>query len=277
MPAAWVEGCATGANNTSLGFVNQYPLGDQDPWLDVCCTQSNNSYDPNDKTGFPIGVKSEHFINRNTDIEYQIRFQNTGTAPAEYIEVRDTIPVQFLDPKTVRPGASSHYYQWDMQGNGVVVFKFPNIYLPDSSKGDASHGFVNFQVAQRNNLPLGTKIYNKADIYFDHNPDVVTNQTFHTIGKDYLLAESNPPALPNVRVTLAPNPAQDRVSVEVAGLTQTAPLRFVVFTSVGTMVSDQPFSGTQMWYEAGTLPKGVYFYEIRQGNALVANGKLIKM
>jgi uncharacterized repeat protein (TIGR01451 family) len=277
MPVAWVEGCGTGNGNVSLGFVNQYPLGDQDPWLDVCCTQSTSSYDPNDKTGFPIGAKAEHFIDANTDIEYMIRFQNTGNAPAEYVEVRDTIPVQLLDPKTVRPGASSHFYQWDMQGNGVVVFRFPNIYLPDSSKGDVSHGFVNFRVSQRKDLPVGTKILNKADIYFDQNADVITNQTFHVIGKDYITVDANTPFMPDVRVTLAPNPAYERISVRVDGMEHPEGMWFRVYSALGTILAAQQFNGAQLYYETGQLPKGVYFYEIRQGDSVVANGKMVKM
>jgi hypothetical protein len=278
MPAAWVEGCGAGINPPSLGYINQYPLADQDTWLDVFCLESTNSYDPNDKTGFPIGVKTEHFVPQNTDIEYLIRFQNTGTAAADYVEVRDTIPVQYLDPTTVRPGASSHYYDWDMQGNGVVVFRFPFINLPDSSQGDLSHGFVKFRIKQRKDLPLGTKIKNKAHIYFDNNSAVITNQTLHTIGKetDYLTATQSP-SIPNVRVQLAPNPAQKELLVTVDGLEHPQDLRFRLINAMGALISETRFDGVALRMDLGTLPEGVYFYELLEGNQMMSNGKLVKM
>lgn len=277
-PIAWAEGCG-GNGNVSLGFLNQYPLGDEDVWLDVFCLQSVNSYDPNDKQGFPLGYADEHFIEQNIDIEYLIRFQNTGTAPAYQVEIRDTIPVQWLDPTTLRPGASSHDYEWDIQGNGVVVFKFPNIVLPDSNANfDASQGFVKFRVSQRKDVPLGTKIENLAAIYFDFNPPIITNQTLHTVGEKFILVKTNTPLLPNLQVKIVPNPARDRVRVQLDGLEKgNENLVFVLYSAVGQPVLRGIFNSSNFEFQAGQLPQGVYFYEIRQEGKLAATGKIVKM
>lgn len=214
---AWVEGCVTGGDTFSIGYVNQYFLPDTEPWVDIFCLESVNSYDPNDKNGFPRGYDDAHYIGQNTDLEYVIRFQNTGTAPAIDVEIRDTLPVQFLDPTTVRPGASSHAYQFDMQDNGVVVFRFPNIYLPDTSAGDAaSQGFVKFRVSQRPDVPLGIKILNTAAIYFDNNAPIITNQTLHTIGINFILVQSVEVLRPQIEVTVAPNPTTGWANLTVA-------------------------------------------------------------
>ena len=277
MPVAWVEGC--GSNDISLGFVNQYPLGDEDPWIDVFCLESTNSYDPNDKQGFPRGYSDEHYLKQNTDIEYMIRFQNTGTAPAINVEIRDTIPVQWLDPTSLRPGASSHPYDWDIEGSGVMVFRFPNINLPDSNANwDASQGFVKFRVAQRKDNPIGTVIENKAHIFFDFNAPVVTNTTFHTIGEDFIIVDTYSPPKPGVRVNIAPNPATYSITVKLEGLPgNTGSQSLTLFTPLGNAVLNESFNGNTGSIQVGHLQPGVYFYELRSDGQVVAAGKLVRL
>jgi uncharacterized repeat protein (TIGR01451 family) len=280
--ASWVEGCNTGSNNQgSQGFVNQFPLGDEDPWIDVFCLQSVNSYDPNDKTGFPIGVSDEHFIKPNTDIEYLIRFQNTGTAEAVNIEIRDTIPVQFLNPSTVIAGASSHPYHFDMQGNGVVTFKFDNINLPDSSTNwEASQGFVKFRVSQREGLPLGTRIENDAAIFFDFNAPIITNQTWHTLGEDFLVEnEKNNDAPLLLEVETIPNPIGNNAIVHIKkSLANIESLYFELYNVQGIAIQNGVFIGNNYELEGSNLSKGVYFFEVKNGEGVIlSRGKLVKM
>jgi len=275
-PVAWAEGC-NGGGNISLGFINQYPLGDEDPWLDVFCLESVNSYDPNDKNGFPRGVKEEHLVDQNIEMEYIIRFQNTGTAPALDIEIRDTLPAQ-LDPTTVRPGASSHAYTWDMQGNGVVVFKFADVNLPDSATSALlSQGFVQFRVKQDKDVLLGSKIKNTAAIYFDNNAPVITNQTLHTVGKNFVVTSTPSLSLPNVHVLVAPNPVTNQARVSVDGLTNMDNLTFTLYSAMGKSLLTGRLEGATYEFEAGQMPDGVYFYEVRSGQQIVGKGKLVKM
>jgi len=279
-PAAWAEGCGN-SSTPNLGNVNRYPLGDEDPWLDVFCLESANSHDPNDKQGFPRGYDAAHYIDRNTDLEYMIRFQNTGTAPAFSVEIRDTLPAQWLDLASIRPGAASHPYNWDIQGNGVLVFNFPGIVLPDSNTNyDASQGFVKFRISQRKDLPLETKIENTAAIYFDNNPPVVTNRTLHTVGKQFILTGTATPLLPGLQVQLSPNPAQGWVLVQINGREnglENKNYSFTLLSALGSPVLSGQFSGASFEFEAGSLPQGLYFYEIRQEGKVAATGKLVKM
>ncbi len=278
MPVAWIEGCGT--TNFSLGFINQYDLGDAAPSTDVFCLESVNSYDPNDKQGFPRGVGEAHYIDQNTDLEYMIRFQNTGTAPAFEVEIQDQLPVQWLDPTTFRPGASSHPYQLDIQGNGLVKFRFEDINLPDSNANfEASQGFVKFRISQRKDLPLGTEIKNEAAIYFDFNAPVITNQTLHTIGKDYLeLSKTKVVFDPQMQVQVTPNPTQGNVQILVKGLENTrAALSFQLISILGQPVLNGNFEGNTFNFDASQLPQGVYGYEIRNNGKLAATGKILKL
>ncbi len=276
---AWAEGCG-GNGPLSLGYINQYYLGDDEPWIDIFCLESVNSYDPNDKQGFPRGVGEQHYVEQNVDMEYMIRFQNTGTAPAINIEIRDSLPVQWLDPNTIRPGASSHPYTWDMQGNGVVLFKYTNINLPDSNANfDASQGFVKFRISQRKDVPLETEIKNTAAIFFDFNAPIITNQTLHTVGKDFLLL-SNTQAVfePGIQVQLMPNPARGLVQVVAKGMeNRQSTMSFQLTSMLGVQVLSGAFEGDTFSFDASQLPQGIYGYEIRNNGQLLATGKMLKM
>lgn len=278
MPAAWVEGCAGMGGNVNLGFVNQYPLPDQEPWIDIFCLESVNSYDPNDKNGFPRGYGAERYIEPNTELEYLIRFQNTGTAPALYVEIRDTLDITRLVPASVRPGASSHDYEWDMQGNGVVVFRFPNINLPDTSVSqELSQGFVKFRVQQQPDLPGGTKIHNRAAIYFDNNDPIITNKTLHTIGLDFIIVDTDGPPLPGAVVRLQPNPALHWVTVVAAGLPTDEPLLLRLYNRLGQTELEVSSPAAPFGFDARGLMSGVYFYEVLAGDTVVGRGKLVKV
>ena len=85
--------------------------------------------------------------------------------------------------KRFEPRFASHNMNttFDSQ-TGAVEFAFYNINLPDSaSNEEESHGFLVFDVRPIPGLEMGTIIENTAHIYFDLNPAIVTNTTWHTI------------------------------------------------------------------------------------------------
>ena len=109
-PSATIELCGNNANWTP-NLVNILPHDDADPGIDIFCGEVRGSYDPNDKTGFPLGVGATHDILPNQKIEYLIRFQNTGTDTAFNVVIRDTLSADF-DILSVQSGVSSHDYNF---------------------------------------------------------------------------------------------------------------------------------------------------------------------
>ena len=179
-PNASVELCGNSDNWTS-DLVNSLPMDDADPIIDIYCGLVTGSFDPNDKTGYPLGVSDSNYIAPNQDLQYVIRFQNTGTDTAFTVVITDTLSMD-LNIFSVSPGHASHSYTFRMYGPRVLEWTFDNILLPDSNTNEPeSHGFVVFKVAQNSNLLNGTRIQNAADIYFDFNAPVITNQTSHLV------------------------------------------------------------------------------------------------
>lgn len=271
---ATVEGC--GSAPLSFGFVNQFSLDDASPFTDIECREVLGSYDPNDKQGFPNGYGNQHFIEPGTDITYLVRFQNTGTDTAFTVVIRDTLSA-WLDPATLRPGAASHPYTWELTGPGALAVHFDNILLPDSNVNEAaSHGFVQFRISQRAGVPLSTVIENDAAIFFDYNAPVSTNTTYHTVGEHFYsvsVESANGSAL--LPVKISPNPFRERAMIS---LPESLPgeATFRIFDQAGRSAGEVNFSGNAFEFSAKSLSAGLYFFEIQDDKGKIrSRGKMI--
>ena len=276
-PSVTVEGCGFGQGLViSTGFVNMFPQDDADYWVDIDCRENTASFDPNQKEAFPEGFMEDHAIERNTDIEYLIQFQNTGTDTAFYVAIRDTLSL-FLTPGSIRLGASSHPYEFDMVGEGIVEFTFPDIILPDSNVNEPmSHGFVSFRISQQPDIPWGSVIYNSAAIYFDFNEPIITNETFHTVDTNFIEIINDVTELPEGfgKLLANPNPSSSEVTFEIPSALPVHAV-FVLYDQVGRQVIKEKFIGQQFTFTRGRLPAGIYFYKVEISGEGVYSGKVV--
>ncbi len=281
MPSVFVEGC--GANDDgeiSMGFVNYFLLDEGNAFVSIDCQENIGSYDPNDKQAFPVGYGDQHYITDSTDLEYMIRFQNTGTDTAFNIVIRDTLSV-YLDIETLRPGVASHPYRYDIEASNVAVFHFDNIMLPDSNVNEAaSHGFIKFNIAQRENNAIGTHITNDAAIYFDFNEPIITNKVLHTVGQDFVglvTSVTTPPEVEEagISVNVFPNPFDEYTRFEVKGTTSNE-LNLSLYDTMGRQVLQQQSTFQQyINLYKNNLPSGIYVFKITDEKQQLATGKLM--
>jgi uncharacterized repeat protein (TIGR01451 family) len=270
---AGIEGCG---GWLSFGFLTQWPTEGANLFVDTDCQQNIGSYDPNDKTGFPLGFTEERLIERGQDIEYLIRFQNTGTDTAFSVVIIDELPAE-LDLATLRPGASSHAYTYSVTPDGRPAFTFDNILLPDSTTNEpASIGFVRFRISQRSSLPLGTIINNTALIYFDFNEPIQTNVTTHRLGTIFAWSTSTtqPKHPRTAQVRIVPNPFTDSALLQVEDI-EPGHLRLVLVNATGQVVREEKAVGTSFEFQRGSLPSGMYFFRIESEGRSISSGKLI--
>lgn len=217
------------------------------------------SYDPNDKTMFLNGVQSDSTIYETDEtLDYVIRFQNTGTAPAQNIYILDTIQ-STLDLSTFEFRASSHPCNVSILEGNVLKFNFPMIMLPDSTNNEPeSHGFVSYRIKQSASNTLGTVINNTAYIYFDFNEPVVTNTTFDEIVIDDLgLMENN-----QINVKLYPNPTSGLLNISSDGIIEEVKL----FQANGQQIMTVNFDNQNSTIDLGSISEGIYFIEITTQN-----------
>lgn len=275
-PTVAVEGCVNGGGPASTGFVNQFSENDADPFVSSQCILVTNSFDPNDKQALPTGFGAENNIFANTDLEYMIRFQNTGTDTAFRVVLLDTLSA-LLDPATFRPGASSHPYRYELTENGVLRFTFQPIALPHSSVNEpGSNGFVTFRIAQKRDLPVGTRIENRAGIYFDFNLPVITNTVFHTVHAPWLklVSVDQPGVTPMLTFQAFPNPFAEQVTVQLEGEEiPGAVLR--LFSADGRLVQETPFRQNRLTLDRKGLPAGLYFFAVEARGKVLGSGRLV--
>jgi len=139
------------------------------------------SYDPNDKQVSPTGINKEKLTLKNQQLQYTIRFQNTGNDYAYDVKIVDTIAAS-LNWSTLVVTASSHTVRTEITAKGIVTFYFDNIMLPDSGTNYiGSNGFVSYTIQPKSTVTENTKIKNTAHIIFDQNPAVITNTTLNTL------------------------------------------------------------------------------------------------
>jgi hypothetical protein len=108
-------------------------------------------------------------------LDYTIRFQNTGTAPADFVRVEDYIEDD-LDLSTFQMLYASHPYQITFDEDRRLEWLFEDIMLPDSSSDLAgSQGYIHFRINTKSNIQLTDAFENQCSIYFDFNEPIITN------------------------------------------------------------------------------------------------------
>ena len=271
--AAVVEGCGENAQGgSSQGIVTQFSPLEAGPFIAIDCQENIGAYDPNDKQALPRGVGEDHLLRENTQIEYKVRFQNTGTDTAFNVVVLDTLS-PWLNAASVRPGASSHTYTFQLLEGNILEFRFDNILLPDSSANqEASNGFIQFTVEQLPDNAHGTRIENTAAIYFDFNEPVITNTVFHTIGEMVVAVNEAHEVGLQAGLKAYPNPFSEAAVFELprgdAGV-------FHLYDANGQLILEQNFQRPSFLVSGHHLRPGAYFYQVRTEEGYVYRGKLV--
>lgn len=275
-PQSWLSGmlqAQANPQNTALGdevcihFAVGPTTGDvnlANNTVNICGTVVT-SYDPNDKQGICNNKNADGEVEANADLYYTIRFQNTGNFPARDIRITDTLSQQ-LNLGSLQILASSHpMTTW--LNDRVVTFYFDDIWLPDSASNEpASHGFVLFRIAQNPNLPPGTQILNKADIFFDYNPPIRTNTVESVIKGVGLQADETQ------EIRLLPNPATDYF---VLSGPDRWPVTLNLYTLSGQTIMSYQITQAGHPVRLEGLPAGLYMAEVRGQHGVVARQRLV--
>jgi hypothetical protein len=213
-------------------------LNDYSPWNNVKAFDTSVvvSFDPNFKEVYPKGLGPLGYItSKDTVFDYVIHFQNTGTAPANKIVVKDSIDADFVI-ESIRPGYSNHSYEASIDNHHVLTFTFNNINLPDKNSYPlGSIGVVAYSVHDKKNLAQGTQFKNTAAIYFDYNAPVITNTTINTLNNS-AAGISEIKSTDNAMV-LFPNPTADTYSLKITAEKETEKSTLYVYGLDGRVVS----------------------------------------
>ena len=229
-------------------------LGDMRPMNNsiAACFDIRNSLDPNEKLMTPSGVvdTSDHWFT------FTIFFQNSGNAVAEDIYVLDTLDSN-LDATSFEFISSSHSVTTQLLPNGIVRFNLPGINLIDSmSDASLSHGFVKFKVRRKDGTGMGTEIRNKAYIFFDFNPAVVTNEVMAIV-----TSITSVPKVQVQNVFVFPNPASGIVTIQTKG---EEIIKVEVLDITGKLIDERKGNSTsELRLDVRQLSNGVYLLKVQ--------------
>jgi uncharacterized repeat protein (TIGR01451 family) len=209
-----------------------------------------NSYDPNDKIVDHVEELNSVVTEK---LNYTIRFQNTGTAPAQNIHILDTLSSK-LDWTSFELIHSSHDLQVIDLGNGVRRFEFPNIWLPDSTTNEPlSHGFLMYSLKELDSNGDGDEIFNTAYIYFDWNPAIITNTTYNINGMldiDKIQTDY---------ISIFPNPTMDLI--HISGVSKIEKIELLGIS--GEIIEEAFPQSLNAEIDASKLSGGIYFVRIQ--------------
>lgn len=215
------------------------------------------SFDPNDKQCKQGSVITTEQVEDGEELEFTIRFQNTGNYQADFVHITDTLST-VLDFSTLRILSSSHDLRWSFSDRGVVDFYFDSINLvPSVQDEDASQGFVKYVIRCRNTTKLGDGIANTAYIYFDFNAAIITNTTSTIVSLP--LVNSLAKILPSeININVYPNPTKDILHINTSELDLSSYM-LCIYDVTGKLVEDMLVENSIYDFSTAKLSNGFYF------------------
>lgn len=222
------------------------------------------SFDPNDI----VCLEGENILlNEVGDyVHYRIRFENTGTFPAENIVVENLIDIQKFDLSSLKVLSGNHEFVTRITGN-KIEFIFENINLPfDDANND---GYILYKIKTQATLEEGDTFVNNANIYFDFNFPIETNNYSTTVVtenlsvNDFEMLDS---------VTIYPNPVEDVLTIR----SQFNIEKIQIFNLLGKLIQEIKPSQNSHDINVSYLTDGVYFINFQTENKKITK-KFIKI
>ncbi len=223
------------------------------------------SFDPNDIT-VNYSTLTPAQIAAQVPLDYVVRFENMGTDTAFSVVITDSLPAGLLQLPTIAMVSQSHSLQWNLSDSGLLTMRFPGIQLPQRAIDSVrSQGFVRFRIVPRPTLTTGTRIENRAHIYFDFNQPVTTNDAVTLVQRPNGLVAAQPAA---AAWHLYPNPATGRVTLEAApGATAT------LLDVTGRVVRRARFTDSALTLDG--LAPGLYVVRVTAPDGVATSRRLV--
>lgn len=235
------------------------------------------SYDPNEKIVEPAEGLSEAEIAAGKELLYTIRFQNTGTFPAERVRITDLLDTALYMPSVRLVAASHPVTSFSLKPGGLLEVLFDNIQLPDSTNNEpASHGFVTFAVQRNKAYNKDYPVRNTASIYFDFNEPIFTNEVSFTVNPDNVSSthEARPKGQAE-ELLIFPNPTAGSFTVNSKGKLS-GHGKLLLVNSMGQTILEQNIGNLSnpIHVKTNDLLGGLYFVKISGGKGFMS-GKVV--
>jgi len=220
------------------------------------------SYDPNDI--HVLEGSQIMFTKKDESLHYVIRFQNTGTADAINVVVKNVLDSN-LDWSTLELETTSHQSRVAIKNENEIEFIFENIHLPDSTTDEPnSHGFIAYKIKPISSIAVDQLIPNKVDIFFDLNEAIETNTASTKYVNTLTIVENN-----LLKFTVYPSPTKNILHIEAKNNIET----IEICNHLGQLVLKATNQNT---IDVSNLITGFYFVRIKDENGNSGVKKIIK-
>jgi len=213
------------------------------------------SFDPNDKLEAHAGSIVYDDFTTDNYLYYTIRFQNTGTASAKDVVIKDFLTDE-LDASTLVMLSSSHFYQLKKMDQDLE-WEFRNINLVDSTNDEPnSHGFLQFKIKPTAGYNIDTVFENTAEIYFDFNEPIITNTSVTSFSET--LSIDN---LKSDLFSMYPNPTNGTIYIASESILQ----EIKITNMLGQTLMLKTLNMNVTSIDLEPFSKGSYFISIQSG------------
>ncbi len=135
--------------------------------------------EPNRMEVYPEGIIPHSELEDGFTLTYDVYFQNILNEPVSELTIIDTIS-EFLDFSSFQMNSSTHDYEIYPIPPDIMVWKFYNVKLTDSTIGKSeSKGKIQFSLDILPGVYIGDSILNRAHIIFDSDIDIWTNEVWN--------------------------------------------------------------------------------------------------
>jgi hypothetical protein len=162
----------------------------------------------------------------------------------------------------------------EVSAAGLAKLSFMGINLPDSNFNEAqSHGYFAFRMKQNANLSENVQIISTANIYFDFNYPVTTNDALNTILTD------NHVEFTSGQVSISPNPSKGFFDVGI-DLQKSSMVTIEFYDAIGNIllttdkIKMNSGSHSERINTSG-LSNGVYFVRVITGEGTVTSKAIL--
>lgn len=228
---------ATPINNTST--VNQIVVNSQDP-NDIAVHEGN--------TITLVQAQQDY-------LHYTIRFQNIGTSNAINIKVLNDLDPN-LNWSTFQFLSASHNCRIK-NNNNHNEFLFEGINLPGTNNEPLSHGYITFKVKPIASIAIGNVISSMANIYFDYNAPIETNQVSTVVSSNLSID-----TIVFNNFKYYPNPVKNTLSISNNYIIN----KIEISSLLGQVLIHKKTNELQTEINLVELPNGIYFVKILSEN-----------
>jgi hypothetical protein len=129
----------------------------------------------------PEGIMPQ-LISSDAVLSYMLNFQNPLSTTAYNVIIIDTLSKKLNINSISNIFSSYEDYDIRITNDGVLIIELNGINLSNAAENQLnSYGFVQFNIALKNDVEIGDSILNNATVYFNGTVAIVSNEVIHIV------------------------------------------------------------------------------------------------